>query len=339
MASHETGRRGIGRLLRLTRESREIELTEVAKTLRIRLAYLEAIEHATYDQLPGPVYVLGFVRAYAEYLGLDGEEAVRRFKREDKALESQPDLSFPVPLAERSIPGGRILVTALVLAICGYGVWYYMTRGVHPRPEQVSAVPAELLPPKPVARPDARNADAATPEPPIAPQPKAAKSDAATAASSPAPPQNVAAVTPPASEPAAPVAAAPEANTGIVYGDAAAPARILVRAKADSWVQVKDAHQEIRFGKLLHAGDVYRVPNEAGLVLRTGNGSGLAISVDGTAVPSLAEGTVRNLALDPARLLAGKASLSNSASSTSNSPAATSISPPATSISGGNTPE
>ena len=48
-----------------------------------------------------------FVRAYAEYLGLDGEEAARRFKREGQGLDSQPGLSLPAPIAERSIPGGR----------------------------------------------------------------------------------------------------------------------------------------------------------------------------------------------------------------------------------------
>ena len=65
------------------------------------------------------------------HLGLDGEEAVRRFKLEAEGFEGQRDLTFPVPLAERSIPGGTMLLVALILAICGYGVWYYLSRAAH----------------------------------------------------------------------------------------------------------------------------------------------------------------------------------------------------------------
>src|SRR5579863_2227044 len=91
-------RRTVGQLLRQTRESYGSDIPRVAAALRIRGAYLEAIEEGQYDRLPGPVYALGFVRAYAVHLGLDGEEAVRRFKLEAEGFEAQRDLSFPVPL-------------------------------------------------------------------------------------------------------------------------------------------------------------------------------------------------------------------------------------------------
>ena len=141
-----TRRRTIGQLLRETREGFGSDLNRVATTLRIRAAYLEAIEEGRYDQLPGAVYALGFVRAYATHLGLDGEEAVRRFKLEAEGFEGQRDLTFPVPLAERSVPGGTMLLVAVILAICGYGVWYYLSASARPRPDRVAALPIELAP-------------------------------------------------------------------------------------------------------------------------------------------------------------------------------------------------
>src|ERR1700730_4684060 len=139
-------RRTIGQLLRETREGFGSDLIRVATALRIRAAYLEAIEEGRYDQLPGAVYALGFVRAYATHLGLDGEEAVRRFKLDAEGFEEQRDLTFPVPLAERSVPGGTMLLVAVILAICGYGLWYYLSSSARPRPERVAAVPTELAP-------------------------------------------------------------------------------------------------------------------------------------------------------------------------------------------------
>jgi cytoskeleton protein RodZ len=49
-----------------------------------------------------------------------------------------------VPLGERSLPGGPILLVALILAICGYGTWYYLSTGERTRPERVAAVPPAL---------------------------------------------------------------------------------------------------------------------------------------------------------------------------------------------------
>ncbi len=138
-------RHTIGDLLRETRKSYGGDIDRIAATLRIRASYLTAIEESQYDKLPGPVYAQGFVRAYAVHLGLDGDEAIRRFKQEVAGFEVSRDLSFPVPLAERSIPGGTMVLAALILAICGYGLWYYVSTSDRSHPERVSAVPPDLI--------------------------------------------------------------------------------------------------------------------------------------------------------------------------------------------------
>jgi hypothetical protein len=62
----------VGATLREARTARGAELSEVEAATKIRRRYLNAIENEAWDVLPGPAYAAGFVRAYADYLGLDG---------------------------------------------------------------------------------------------------------------------------------------------------------------------------------------------------------------------------------------------------------------------------
>jgi cytoskeleton protein RodZ len=283
----ENGSRGqrIGMLLRRTREGRRIAIADVAATLRIRVTYLEAIEKGAYERLPGATYAVGFVRAYAEYLGLDGEEAARRFKREGQGLDGQHDLSPPAPIAERSIPGGRILLVALVLAICGYGFWYYLS-GDRQRPDTVAAVPPALT--TEASTPSEAKAAVREPGGPSADAPNPAQPaplTVATAAAPTLPPDN------------------PE--PGHVFGVADGPVRIVLRFTGDCWIQIKGGGPDADFGKLMHAGDVYRVPDHPSLVLRVGDSQHVTITLDGRIVTlPPANSLVRNVALDPAQLTA-----------------------------------
>ena len=333
-------RHTIGQLLRETREGIGSDLNRVATALRIRAAYLEAIEEGRYDQLPGAVYALGFVRAYATHLALDGEEAVRRFKLEAEGFEGQRGLTFPVPLAERSVPGGTMLLVAVILAICGYGLWYYLSSSAHPRPERVAAVPAELAPqPAATAEPPA-TADAPAPaegpapsaaapaEPPVAAAPGTPPTEAAApvapvAEPPPPPPPMVAMAPPPAPAPTPAPVVAPSAaevtrpsplvvEKPRIYGVANGSTRILLHALNDSWVQIRDANNVSVFARELHAGDSYHVPDRPGLMLHTGVPNAITAAVDGHAAPNFRGGVRVNIRLDPDRLIAGTAMVSSS---------------------------
>ena len=59
----------VGRTLRLLWEEQGLDLRQISERLRIRYPYLEAIENSLFDELPGPTYALGFVKAYSEHLG------------------------------------------------------------------------------------------------------------------------------------------------------------------------------------------------------------------------------------------------------------------------------
>jgi cytoskeleton protein RodZ len=78
----------IGGSLREARLKRGLTPADVQKAIRIRDRYLQALEEERWELLPGDAYVKGFLRTYADYLGLDGnlyvEEYNTRFSRPDE---------------------------------------------------------------------------------------------------------------------------------------------------------------------------------------------------------------------------------------------------------------
>jgi cytoskeleton protein RodZ len=213
--------RPVGELLREQRQELGLDINDVGEVLRIKPAFLEALEENRPQDLPGPTYVLGFVRAYARHLGLDDEWVLERYKAESAGVQARPDLAFPAPLAERSLPGGPVLLVALILALCGYGTWYYLSTGERARPERVAAVPPALQipPPDQVAAGAGGEAKASAPVPAAEAVP-AAKAPVNSPTTAPANPP-IAAATPAGSAPASP-ANNPRLGSGLFPGSVAA---------------------------------------------------------------------------------------------------------------------
>lgn len=116
----------VGELLRMHRERNGQELQTVANQLRVRLVYLEAIEDGRFKELPGTTYAVGFLRSYADYLGLDSADVVRRFREEVARAHGQPRLIFPNIAADGKIPGTALLLLSVLGAAVVYGAWYYI---------------------------------------------------------------------------------------------------------------------------------------------------------------------------------------------------------------------
>src|SRR3974390_443477 len=72
----------VGQELRAARLRRGDDLATVSRALKIRKDHLDALEEDKFEALPGRTYAMGFVRSYAEYLGLDSVQCVERFKAE-----------------------------------------------------------------------------------------------------------------------------------------------------------------------------------------------------------------------------------------------------------------
>jgi cytoskeleton protein RodZ len=309
-----------GGLLRRTREDLGWDLRDAAAALRIKVEYLEALERNTVEGLPGPTYATGFLRAYAEYLRLDGHEIVRRFRAEETGLHTKPELAFPVPLTDRGIPGGGIFLIAVLVVVLGYGGYYYATSGTKTTQVAVEPVPQRLLPPPPAPAPPVtvtespkpadQSAVTPPPTPGGTPAPAAAPTAAGTLAPTAAhPTTTIATATPPAAPNAPALAAATppaaiDADAGPApkhYGESA-PGRIVVRATGKAWIVVKDGTKPV-VNALFNKGDVYNAPDHGGLTLRTGSAGSVEVTVDGKPVPSLGPvGQIRTVPLDPDKL-------------------------------------
>ena len=135
---------GVGTLLKASRLRIGEELSEVSDVLRIRNVYLEAIEDDRYQDLPGPTYAIGFIRAYADHLGLDSDEIIHRFKGRTSGEEPLSDLVFPEPISQAGIPGGAIVFVGALVVILTYGVWYVNTSEDGFLAEFISVVPDRL---------------------------------------------------------------------------------------------------------------------------------------------------------------------------------------------------
>lgn len=136
---------GVGALLKRERLRQGHDIAQVADQLRIRRLYLEALEEGRYAELPAPAYVMGFLRSYGAFLGLDVPELLRRYKAEGQHVPQTNTLDFPTPAEEGQMPRFTVIVVAVVLAVIAYGGWRYFGETPNQIADTVAEVPAYLL--------------------------------------------------------------------------------------------------------------------------------------------------------------------------------------------------
>ena len=117
----------IGNSLREARLRQGLEFPEIEHATKVRSKYLRALEDEEFDILPAQTYVKGFLRTYAEYLGLDGQLYVDEYNSRYVGLEEESPLRASVrqpARQDRRFAGGAVLtvlagiavLTALVIA-------------------------------------------------------------------------------------------------------------------------------------------------------------------------------------------------------------------------------
>lgn len=104
----------LGRKLRETREERGIGLEEVQQHTKIRTRYLEAIEEGKLELLPGNVYAKGFIRSYAEYLGLDGQALLDEYNLVNETSKTAIDLPDPSTPPRKNISKKKPMINRAI---------------------------------------------------------------------------------------------------------------------------------------------------------------------------------------------------------------------------------
>jgi cytoskeleton protein RodZ len=117
----------IGDSLREARTRRGLSAADVQKGIRIRERYLTALEEERWELLPGEAYTKGFLRTYAEFLGLDGNLYIDEFNTRLVHREEEPPLVPQSLVAAHRTRRGvlRTLLTLLVVvgAISAVAAW------------------------------------------------------------------------------------------------------------------------------------------------------------------------------------------------------------------------
>lgn len=234
----------LGDLLRETREKRRYHVATVSKKLKIKPVYIEALEKGHYYVFPGLVYGIGFLRSYAQFLGLDVKEVMERFHNETNGIKSQP-MDMPIPENRNLLPSGKTVLKSTLLLIVVYLLWYIVHSFMTP-----------TLPGAPVVTPT--QPENASVETPIAGEENVM-----------APVEEV--------KPAEPVQEEPAPRTPKTYG-AKERGQLSLAANAEVWIEITDADDVVVLSQTLYPGDVYNVPeNGSDLRLKTGNAGGLDV--------------------------------------------------------------
>lgn len=267
----------VGQDLRAARLRRGVDLATVSRALKIRKDHLESLEEDRVEALPGRAYAIGFVRSYADFLGLDPVETVERFKREIAGRDETPKSSFLEDSGdERRLPQGWVIIAIVVLGLVLYGGYWlvrsadsFFSEPVAPVPARMTA--AEQEPAATAAQPPAPQAVAAQPAPKAAapaPTQPAAPTTTASIAASPTPAQT-------------PAKTAPVPPQGRTYGLRNANPRVILHVLAPTRMLVEGANGMVYINRALKPGDKYRVPDLVGLTLTTPNAGAVEIELDG----------------------------------------------------------
>ena len=138
----------LGSSLRDARERKQLTFADMEQLTRVRTKYLRAIEEDDFATLPGPTYVKGFLRVYAETLGLDGQlyvdEYNSRFVTGDEETIIRPRRMAPpreVRWVERHAVAVALAAIAVITGVV-IGAWRFAPGDGNPAGKGSAAAPA-----------------------------------------------------------------------------------------------------------------------------------------------------------------------------------------------------
>jgi cytoskeletal protein RodZ len=261
-----------GASFKKAREFRGITLDQIAKETRISTRFLAAIENEEFHLLPGGVFNRGFIRTFAERVGLDPDEALADYERLVSAGEPNDVQSATHDAStrrERHLYPAAVAILALAI-----GIFYFVTR--ESQPVQTATAPPISKPAPPVQQP---------PPPPVA----------APETTPDATPVAVAEQTPP-----------PTVVSAAAQAPAPAPAQAMtldIEAHEKTWIKVTSDGTSVIAGEVLEPGMTRKFTAENSIYISVGNAAGLTLKINDKVLKPLGKsGQVRSVTITPATL-------------------------------------
>lgn len=289
----------VGAVLKAAREKMGLTLAQAEEGTKIRARFLQALEANDYTVLGGDIYVRGFLKNYATFLGLNPNELMPPAESVVPIVtpsSSRETEILSLPLRDTSFPFGRILLMVLLFVLLGVGAYYLW------QPAQRAALMGQFaayLPlPTPTITPIVTGGDpasTATVAEPTATQAVAVAVDS-TPTSTPVPTATLPprTPTPDLTATAAPTNT-PVPSQGIVLS---------IRVTGSSWTQVfLDDSDTAVIERTLTEGETFEWTGQQRVFLRLGNAGGVVVTLNGQELGTLgAPGAVvnREWVLDPA---------------------------------------
>ncbi len=278
-------RDSVGTYLKRLRVSKGASLDDIARATRVGRRHLEALENDESGELPAPVFVKGFIRAYCEFLETRPDEAFLRYQEPAGPASATPRFRAGGRGAPSRL-GSPIAVSLLLLVVLSgalvavnLGLRSGGTKTVSPPASAPATVPPTVATPAAVATPAVPTSGASSP-PPAGKAVASAPPAAPTVAGTPAP----AAATPPA--PAVPAAPTPNSATSAAPLAERGRQRLVVRALEATWVRVQ-VDRTTTVEELLPAGAVREWSAQQDFVLTVGNAGGVELTLNGQRLPPL----------------------------------------------------
>ena len=251
------GAANIGAALRATRGRLGRSLQDVADATKIKRAYLDALEDMRLEDLPSRPFTIGYVRAYATSLGLDGDAAVARFKQ-DSPCNVEP-LHAPVGVRKHADARLSLLAAAAAVVVSAVLVWNLAQRAVTDDSTPQAAVVESSLAPVPAsAAPSTVAISSAQP----APSESTLPAPYVTPGLDTPGDQAVSSGEAIAAEPAAP---ATFTRHGQVFGAPAAASVVTLQARKSAGLVIRGSDGSVYFARQLKPGEAYRAPMLKGL--------------------------------------------------------------------------
>lgn len=264
-----------GSSFKKARESSGLPLEKIAAETRISSRFLTAIENEDFHLLPGGVFNRGFIRTFADRIGLDPEQALADYDRISIAAEEPVEVLRNVERASMRRSERSLYPIAAGLLLVLIVVFYVVTRNG----SAGSAVEPAVAP--------------------VTAEPVAEQPVAAPVAEAPAP-------EPVAATPVQPAAAAPVATPSVIPAATTPPAAtrpatlvLDVDVKDLTWIKVT-TDGTVALSDNLPAGTKQRFTAASSLTVMIGNAGGAGLKINGRDMPALGKsGEVREFTITP----------------------------------------